>query len=81
MCGGGGSGVPPLSAPEELLRRHAEDGRLGVEIPRGLFGAEEAARADAGAGGTGRARYALCGNVGAIDLARRRGCCPWAASG
>ena len=66
----------PLSAPEELLRRHAEDGRLGVEIPRGLFGAEEAARRTLARAAQAGARYALCGNVGAIDLAREAGLLP-----
>ena len=66
----------PLSTPTELLSRCAENGRLGVEIPRGLFGAEEAARrALARAAGAG-VRYALCGNVGAIDLAREAGLLP-----
>ena len=66
----------PLSAPEDLLRRHAEDGRLGVEIPRGLFGAEEAARRALARAAQAGARYALCGNVGAIDLAREAGLLP-----
>ena len=66
----------PLSVPEDLLRRHAEDGRLGVEIPRGLFGAEEAARRALARAAQAGARYALCGNVGTIDLAREAGLLP-----
>lgn len=65
----------PLSTPPEQLRqlREAVGGALGVEIPRGLFGTEEAVRTAlrqaAGCGATA----ALCGNIGALPLARAAG--------
>lgn len=48
----------------------------GVEIPRGLFGREETARRQLKAAAEKGARYALCGNVGAIPLAREAGLLP-----
>ena len=47
-----------------------------MEIPRGLFGAEEAARRTLARASQAGARDALCGNVGAIDLAREAGLLP-----
>ena len=47
-----------------------------MEIPRGLFGAEEAARRALARAAQAGARYALCGNVGTIDLAREAGLLP-----
>lgn len=68
--------VLPLSADDEALRMLAVAGPLGVEVPRGLFGKEDAVRrrlADMPALGV---RYALCGNVGALPLAREAGLMP-----
>lgn len=48
----------------------------GVEIPRGLFGREDSARRQLHAAAQKGARYALCGNVGAVPLARDAGLLP-----
>ena len=48
----------------------------GVEIPRGLFGQEDAVRRQLQQAARKNARYALCGNVGAIPLAREAGLLP-----
>ena len=54
----------------------ATDHPWGVEIPRGLFGREDAVAAQLCAAKAAGARYALCGNVGAIPLARQAGLIP-----
>lgn len=46
---------------------------FGIEIPRGLFGTEEAARRALAAAREAGVRYALVGNVGALPLAREAG--------
>jgi putative protease len=48
----------------------------GVEIPRGLFGTEEAVRRELAAAKAAGVRYALCHNVGAVPLAVEAGLCP-----
>lgn len=48
----------------------------GVEIPRGLFGAEEAVRQQLRRHKEAGAQMALCGNVGAIPLAAEAGLAP-----
>lgn len=68
--------ILPLFTPEHLLRQAAEDGRLGVEIPRGLFGREEEARAALRTAADAGTRFALCGNVGALPLALEAGLIP-----
>ena len=65
--------VVPLDTPPDTLKQLAAATRLGVEIPRGLFGTEEAAKKKLRAAAAAGARYALCGNVGALPLAREAG--------
>lgn len=48
----------------------------GVEIPRGLFGQEETVRRQLAAAAAHGVRYALCGHVGAVALAREAGLQP-----
>lgn len=68
--------ILPLSA-STALRKAAESGRpAGVEIPRGLFGREEEVRAALRAAKASGARFALCGNVGALPLALEAGLAP-----
>lgn len=66
----------PLFSPTEKLARLATDSRVGVEIPRGLFGREEEARAALRMAAQAGIRRALCGNVGAIPLAKEAGLTP-----
>lgn len=65
--------ILPLSTPIETLRSIAAQTTVGVEIPRGLFGAEEATRKGLAAAKKAGARLALCSNVGAIPLAKEAG--------
>ena len=62
--------VVPLDTPPEVLRRLSARRPTGVEIPRGLFGADEAARRLLAAAKDAGAAFALCGGVGAVRLAR-----------
>ena len=48
----------------------------GVEIPRGLFGTEEAVKRQLKAAAETGASFALCNNVGAVPLARAAGLTP-----
>ncbi len=48
----------------------------GVEIPRGMFGTEGSVRQKLIAAREAGVRYALCGNVGAVPLAREAGPVP-----
>ncbi|MBQ5841235.1 MAG: DUF3656 domain-containing protein, partial [Clostridia bacterium] len=66
----------PLSTPIDALRRLATEKPIGVEIPRGLFGHEEAAAQALKAAAEAGAVAALCGNVGAIPLAVDAGLTP-----
>ena len=68
--------ILPLTASQELLRRYGAGGRLGVEIPRGLFGTEEDIRERLVRAKDAGAAFALCGNVGAIPLALAAGLRP-----
>lgn len=54
--------------------------RWGVEIPRGLFGREEAARRALHEAAKAGATFALCNNVGAVPLAREAGLAPVAGA-
>ncbi len=64
----------PLSTAAQDIRRLAQSGQaVGVDIPRGLFGHEEATLAALHAAADAGAHTALCGNVGAIPLAKAAG--------
>lgn len=67
----------PLDTPADTIRQLVADGQaVGIDIPRGLFGTEiivaEKLKIAAKAG----ARAALCGNIGAIPLAKAAGLNP-----
>ncbi len=62
--------IVPLSLPEETLRRLAAAGPTAVEIPRGLFGREETVRRLLESAHRAGIDAALCGNIGALPLAR-----------
>lgn len=65
--------ILPLDTPAARLREAAAGRALGVEIPRGLFGGEETARETLQKAAEAGARFALCGNVGALPLAKEAG--------
>ncbi len=64
----------PLTTPIAAIQRLVAEGqRVGVEIPRGLFGTEDATKSALLAAAQAGATVALCGNVGAIPLAKAAG--------
>ncbi|MBQ4613111.1 MAG: U32 family peptidase [Clostridia bacterium] len=66
--------ILPLNTPVDTVHALTADGQaIGVEIPRGLFGTEDAVAAALVAAAKAGATAALCGNVGAIALAKRAG--------
>lgn len=65
--------ILPLDTPAARLREAAAGRALGVEIPRSLFGGEETARETLQKAAEAGARFALCGNVGALPLAKEAG--------
>lgn len=65
--------ILPLSTPAATIRQFAATHRVGVEIPRGLFGREDAVRTALAAAKQSGAVSALCGNVGALPLALEAG--------
>lgn len=66
----------PLDTPAAGWARHTAQGFTGVEIPRGLFGTEEAVRAALRRAKEAGAACALCGNIAAVALAREVGLLP-----
>ncbi|MBQ4332642.1 MAG: U32 family peptidase [Clostridia bacterium] len=63
--------ILPLSAPAQTIRTIAATGvTVGVEIPRGLFGQEQKTAQKLAAARAAGATLALCGNVGALPLAK-----------
>ena len=71
----------PLHTGEEALRFWSARLPVGVELPRGLFGREEQAAALCRQAAAAGARFALCGNIGALELAREAGLAPAAGFG
>ena len=65
--------ILPLSTPVETLKSIAAQVTVGVEIPRGMFGQEDTIRNRLAAAKLAGARLALCGNVGALPLAKEAG--------
>lgn len=65
--------VLPLDTPADTVSRLAGGGPVGVEIPRGMFGREEAILTRLHAAKAAGATFALCGNVGALPLAKAAG--------
>ena len=62
--------ILPLSTPVDTLSAIAKLVTVGVEIPRGMFGQEEAIRLRLKEAKAAGAKLALCGNVGALPLAQ-----------
>jgi len=73
--------ILPLSAPADTLKSIAACVAVGVEIPRGMFGQEEAIRQRLAAAKAAGAKLALCGNVGALPLAKEAGLVPMGGFG
>ena len=65
--------ILPISTPAATIRHLADICRVGVEIPRGLFGREDALRTALTVAKQAGAVSALCGNVGALPLAQEAG--------
>jgi len=65
--------ILPLSTDGETLRKIAAHTKVGVEIPRGMFGQEENIRRKLAQAKEAGAVFALCGNVGALPLAKEVG--------
>ena len=67
----------PLTTPERELERLLQGGaRVGVELPRGLFGREEEALALCGRAKKAGVRDAWVGNLGALPIAQQAGLLP-----
>ena len=65
--------ILPLTTNADTLKRMAAAVKVGVEIPRGMFGQEDAIRAKLLKAKEAGATFALCGNVGALPLAKEAG--------
>ncbi len=64
----------PLDTPTADIQRLVRNGQsVGVDIPRGMFGTQEAIAAALSAAAAAGATEALCGTVGAIPLATAAG--------
>lgn len=67
----------PLDTPIDTIRALTAAGqKVGVDIPRGMFGTEGTVAAALRAAADAGAVAALCGNVGAIPLAKAAGLSP-----
>ena len=65
--------ILPLSTDAATLRQIAATTTVGVEIPRGMFGQEDTIRKQLAKAKETGATFALCGNVGALPLAKEAG--------
>ncbi len=65
--------ILPLATSADTLRQIAAQVKVGVEIPRGMFGLEETIRKQLANAKAAGAVFALCGNVGALPLAKEAG--------
>ena len=65
--------ILPLNTDENTIRAIAAKTAVGVEIPRGMFGQEENIRKQLAKTKEAGAVFALCGNVGALPLAKEAG--------
>ncbi len=64
----------PATTPADTIRRLVDDGQtVGIDIPRGMFGQEDTVVAALKKAAAAGATAALCGNVGAIPLAKEAG--------
>ena len=65
--------ILPLNTDDNTIRAIATHTKVGVEIPRGMFGQEETIRKQLAKAKAAGATFALCGNVGALPLAKEAG--------
>ena len=65
--------ILPLNTEKNTIRTIAAQTAVGVEIPRGMFGQEETVRKQLAKAKEAGAVFALCGNVGALPLAKEAG--------
>ena len=64
----------PLDTPTDTIRALTAAGqKVGVDIPRGMFGREDAIAASLRAAAEAGAVAALCGNIGVVPLAKAAG--------
>lgn len=69
--------ILPLDTPTQALHTVTDTHiPCGIEIPRGMFGQENAIRQRLKAAKEAGVAFALCGNVGAIPLAKEAGLAP-----
>ena len=66
----------PLSTDPAVLTAWSKQVRVGVDIPRAMFGREQAVREALYRAKEAGAAVALCGNVGALPLCREAGLSP-----
>ena len=67
----------PLDTPSDTIRALTATGqKVGIDIPRGMFGAENAIAQKLRSAAEAGATAALCGNVGAISLTKAAGLSP-----
>ncbi len=67
----------PLDTPTDTIRALTAAGqKIGVDIPRGMFGTEDAVAEKLKTAAKAGASAALCGNIGAIPLAKAAGLTP-----
>lgn len=71
----------PLDAPAGTLKSLTENCRMAVEIPRGMFGSEEKIKEQLKTAADCGISVALCGNIGAVRLAKDFGFSPVASFG
>ena len=65
--------ILPLNTDEAAIRAIAAHTAVGVEIPRGMFGQENNIRKQLANAKAAGVTFALCGNVGALPLAKEAG--------
>ena len=65
--------VPVTSKSEELVKLTEQGFKVGVEIPRGMFGREEALQKNLSRARSLGISHALANNIGAVHLARELG--------
>lgn len=71
----------PLNTPAGTLKALAENYRVAVEIPRGMFSSEDKINEQLKTAADCGISIALCGNIGAVRLARESGFSPVASFG
>lgn len=75
-AGGADGLILPLDTPPERLAYWQSQVPTAVAIPRGMFGREEQIAEGLQRAADAGVEYALCGNIGAVDLAKQAGLRP-----